>query len=304
MREDWLTLPDLVRRAVEVGLEVSDRTVRFYVSKGLLAPPVRAPFPGADGRVSWFPADSLRRLRRISHLKAQGLSLEQIARVLAHRGGESLKRLSEGDGGAREVAFRYLQSRHGEEVRQARLEFLAAVTGTEREDLLFRASRRYLARRLALLVGEEEASRAVDEWLHGLSPAELQRRLEPFRQWRDGAREEAPSPAGRLRRLAGDRLLNLIDAREFEARLQGLLDALGQVVLPGPPPPGAVDLQEPAVRALEGLREGLGALKAAGSEEPDAGAMARALDRFQQGESLLLAVREAARRHAEILDLT
>lgn len=52
-------------------------TVRFYQSRGLL------PRPERDGRLAWYDQGHLERLARIRDLKAQGLSLTLIGRVLA-----------------------------------------------------------------------------------------------------------------------------------------------------------------------------------------------------------------------------
>lgn len=295
-RLSWLTLPDLVARAAAQGLDVPERTVRFYVSKGLLPAPVKAPFEGADGRVAWFPADALRRLKRIGQLKAQGMSLEQIARALEGRRGPAPE-----EGPAREFAFRFLQAEGTDSARRARLEFLAAVTGTQRDDLLVRAARTYLRRRLAPLVGEGEARRHVEEFFLGLSPPELERRLEPFRRWRDAEAERErttrPSPTGALRRLAGDRLLNLLGPEEFRRRVAHLRRA-ALAPDPGSAPPGGEALHQGFQRARDLLREGLEALEAA----EDAAEMAKALELVERAEGLLTATADLARRQAALLE--
>jgi len=45
-----------VERATSQGVELNPRTLAYYVSIGLVAPPVRAPFSGADGRVHIIPS--------------------------------------------------------------------------------------------------------------------------------------------------------------------------------------------------------------------------------------------------------
>lgn len=52
-------------------------TVRFYQSRGLLPPPERR------GRLAYYSDDHVERLRRIRDLKAKGLTLAAIRRVLA-----------------------------------------------------------------------------------------------------------------------------------------------------------------------------------------------------------------------------
>lgn len=57
--------------------DVSVDTVRFYQSRGLLAPPRR------QGRVAWYGEEHLERLARIRQLQGRGLTLATIARLLA-----------------------------------------------------------------------------------------------------------------------------------------------------------------------------------------------------------------------------
>jgi len=62
---------DLARRA-----DVSVDTIRFYQKRKLLPPPTR------EGRVAWYGAAHLERLRRIRDLRAEGLTLALIGRML------------------------------------------------------------------------------------------------------------------------------------------------------------------------------------------------------------------------------
>lgn len=57
--------------------ELSVDTIRFYQARGLVPPPRR------EGRVAWYGAGHLDRLRRIRQLQAKGLSLATISRLLA-----------------------------------------------------------------------------------------------------------------------------------------------------------------------------------------------------------------------------
>ena len=61
--------------AARSGLSVD--TIRYYQTRGLLAPPRR------EGRVAWYDEGHLERLRRVRRLAADGFSLEQIQRLLA-----------------------------------------------------------------------------------------------------------------------------------------------------------------------------------------------------------------------------
>jgi DNA-binding transcriptional MerR regulator len=68
--ERW-RVEDLARRA-----DVSVDTIRFYQKRRLVPPPER------EGRVGWYGPEHLDRLVRIRELRAQGLTLALIARVL------------------------------------------------------------------------------------------------------------------------------------------------------------------------------------------------------------------------------
>ena len=57
--------------------EVSVDTVRYYQSKGLLAPPRR------EGRIAWYGDEHLERLARIRTLRQRGFTLATIARLVS-----------------------------------------------------------------------------------------------------------------------------------------------------------------------------------------------------------------------------
>lgn len=67
-----LRVEDLAQRA-----EVSVDTIRFYQKRRLLPPPVR------EGRIGWYGAEHVERLRRIRDLQADGLTLALIGRLLS-----------------------------------------------------------------------------------------------------------------------------------------------------------------------------------------------------------------------------
>ncbi|MGQ0823883.1 MAG: helix-turn-helix domain-containing protein [Actinomycetota bacterium] len=69
--ERW-RVEELARRA-----DVSVDTIRFYQKRRLLPP------PGREGRIAWYGAKHVERLARIRELRAQGLTLALIARLIA-----------------------------------------------------------------------------------------------------------------------------------------------------------------------------------------------------------------------------
>ncbi len=67
-----LTLAELAEQA-----GVPARTIRFYIARGLLPGPLKA------GRGAVYGSEHLERLEQIRQLQARGMTLAQIARVLA-----------------------------------------------------------------------------------------------------------------------------------------------------------------------------------------------------------------------------
>src|ERR1019366_1607053 len=60
--------------SVRAGVSVD--TIRYYQSKGLLAPPRR------QGRVAWYDEDHLERLARIPKLQQRGFTLAPLVRMI------------------------------------------------------------------------------------------------------------------------------------------------------------------------------------------------------------------------------
>ena len=56
---------------------IAERTIRFYIARGLVRGPVKA------GRGASYTPEHLERLREITRLQSQGLTLAEIARKLA-----------------------------------------------------------------------------------------------------------------------------------------------------------------------------------------------------------------------------
>jgi DNA-binding transcriptional MerR regulator len=69
---DRFRVEELAERA-----DVSVDTIRFYQKRQLLAPPVR------EGRVAWYGSEHVGRLARIRELRADGLTLALIGRLLS-----------------------------------------------------------------------------------------------------------------------------------------------------------------------------------------------------------------------------
>lgn len=308
MARDYLTQEELLDQARELGLDLSERTLKFYTTRGLVPKPEKKPFPSADGRVAYFHKDALRRLRRIEQLKSQGFKLEQIRKLLEQKGGESLRQLGPAEEDwRRQVAFRYLHLQAGEEGRRARVEFLASVLDTEQEDILQRAARRYMARLLTPLIGETEATRYVEEYFLGLSPRELHRRMEQFRKWRDEEkkRDQQASPLEVLRRMTSDFLLGLLGAAAFGDELARVREKLVArraslaALAEG-------SWSEPLIlamarEALDRADQGLAQLELARLEK-DSKNVGAGLENFQQATQQLTQISKLAHDHAALLE--
>ncbi len=73
-----LTMEEAVAVAASQGLEISQRTFRYYAVMGLLPPSSQSPSGTEDGRVNYYPPDVVDRLLTIRRLQAEGYSLKQI----------------------------------------------------------------------------------------------------------------------------------------------------------------------------------------------------------------------------------
>lgn len=308
MARDYLSQDELLEQARELGLDLTERTLKFYTARGLVPRPEKKPFPAADGRVAYFHRDVLRRLRRIEQLKAQGFKLEQIRKLLEQKGGESLRSLGPAEEDwRRQVAFRYLHQQAGEEGRRARVEFLASVLGTDQEETLQRAARRYMTRLLTPLIGETEATRYVEEYFLGLPPRELNRRMELFRHWRDEEKKKdrQASPLELLRRMTSDFLLGLVQAPAFAGELARVRERLSvrrrAVAALTDAPWHEPMLLSMALESLEHADQGLRALEQA-SLEKDSKSVGAGLETFQRATDQLSLILTLAHDHATLLE--
>ena len=75
-----LTLEEVLATSTQRGLELSERTFRYYVVLGLLPKPLKK--PGEDARVHFYPLAILDRLQEIRSLQEQGFSLKQIKKYV------------------------------------------------------------------------------------------------------------------------------------------------------------------------------------------------------------------------------
>lgn len=306
MDKPFYRLKGFVARARELGLDVSERTVRFYVSRGLIDKPIKNPYAGADGRVAFFPRESLKKLRRVQQLINEGYKLEQIGRLLEKKSTPSLRQATSAqkDDWRRQVAGRYLNDFASRQAREARTEFLLKVAGSNDDEVLVTAGKAYLARRLERLVGPEAARSYVEEYFLKAQPIELDRRLVTFKKWRD----EAESTPGKdtsfveIQRLTGNLLLKLVSPGEFEKSISQVKEAFDLATA------DAGDALEHSTSTLGRLQHrGVTMVKRAlgglieNCQPPVAAQLAESLDLLKRGHSVLEHVAQAAEATATAL---
>lgn len=260
---EFLSLPKLLHAAQEAGLDVNERTLLYYVSRGLLPKGQRSPYNGADGRVAYWPATVVKRLRRILQLKDQGYKLEQIRRTL-----DSGKAAAPADPGTpdwrREVALRYLKNFLLGDYRPAREQLETNLPAPEADDAEWlQAFREYKIACLTPLIGAEPAAHWVRQYLLQIHPKELGRALTRFRQ--ELAQRQTLSAASvaelsrTLRRVISDRLLGRVDGQASDRYVRSLSRVLQKtrrrlLELDVPVAPMALRAVDDALAALEALK--------------------------------------------------
>lgn len=253
---EFVSLPKFLRLAAEQGLEVTERTLNFYVTRGLLPKPVRKPFVGADGRVGYMPTDSLRQLRKILQLKEQGLKLEQIRRTLEGRGVVQEQDLDQKAQWQRELAFRYLRHMPAGYYAPARMQLQSRLTRHSQkisaEDL-----RDFQAATLTPLVGEAEAQRYVKEFYLKLPAKELERQVHAVgKEYLEKVAQGGPGQfLQNLRQSVSNRLLSRISEEAHGAYLDQLEATLGKARAELLEHDSEGWVQAGLLRCLEALRE-------------------------------------------------
>lgn len=262
-----LTAPEVIAAAAQRGLEISERTFRYYGVVGLLPRPLKRPHGDEDARVHYYPADIVDRLVRIRTLQAQGYSLKQIKSWLSIEPPASAPVDTESAGAAPPasgVAISELRGLlcffSGEALRSAEETFLEATLVDDREEVLRQAAVAWYAGLVADLTGGAHTREQVQAALAQMTPLEVDALIEPLRRMRDEERrrrafdEEAPLVTV-LRVLALRRARGISLSDEARARLSGYaqsVEALKQRL-------GQLSRAQKTVapQALTGLRKSL-----------------------------------------------
>ncbi len=124
MESGLLSLEDVLAESEKLGLEVSERTFRYYAVLGLLPRPVKRPPGSGDARVHYYEVGILDRLRQIRGLQAEGHSLKQVKKLLevtSEHPSALVKSVAEGR--FSQACQQFLQSPAGQ-VRETAAQFL------------------------------------------------------------------------------------------------------------------------------------------------------------------------------------
>lgn len=252
---DYLSLPRLLRQAQELGLDLNERTLQYYVKRGLVPRGQKNPYTGADGRATYWPSTVLKRLRRIFQLKQQGFKLEQIRSALEGGAKPPLAEGPEADW-RREVAYRFLKNEARPQPKAAaRPEGVAAWLEALRQEQLAG---------LTPLIGEEAAQHWVNQFYLELHPRELARSLEVFQaRWNErGAppRSWTSEVSAQMRQVTAQYLLGRVADSDYQAYLdsqkQLFRQARGKVaLLTDPASRCAVTALEQLLELLDSLNE-------------------------------------------------
>lgn len=221
--KDFYSLPNFLEAAQSQGLDISERTLNYYITRGLLPKPTKSPFVGADGRVAYLPGDALRQLRKILRYKEQGLKLEQIRKALEARSLPQELAVEPKDSWQREVIYRFLRHLPAGFHPSARLQ-LRTRLHTQQQKLSVDDLRTYQCETLAHLVGEVEAQRWVQQFYLELPPKELEKHLHHLHRELGRSQEEAGAATifQRIRSTVSEHTLKRVDTDEYQRYLKNL----------------------------------------------------------------------------------
>jgi DNA-binding transcriptional MerR regulator len=170
MKSDYLTQEELYYSLEHEGLDVSERTIRFWISKGVLEKPLRKPYKYADGRKRYFPTRVVGEILDIVRLQEEGWKLTQIKKRL-----RSPVKVSQVDeAGAQELAKRFLADFLSNGEFRDRIKM---IEGAESSTPPWRRVRNFLVARLTHFVGRKQAVRSVTSFMLGLSKREVAKLL-------------------------------------------------------------------------------------------------------------------------------
>lgn len=151
-------------------MDVQERTVRFWISKGVLEKPLRKPFKYADGRVRYFSKKVVGEISDILKLQEEGWKLTQIKKRLRAPAKAGQKELP----AAEQLAKIFLADYLGNgEFRDRQKQIESADPSTPE----WRKVRNFLVARLSKLIGRKQAVKSVTSFMLGLSKRDVAKLL-------------------------------------------------------------------------------------------------------------------------------
>ncbi|MGV8121042.1 MAG: MerR family transcriptional regulator [Candidatus Xenobiia bacterium LiM19] len=185
----YYTSEEILRKSDELGLELSDRKIKYYVTLGILPKPVRNPLEAKgniDGRVAYFPPETLERLSKIKELQDSGFTLPQIKKYFKDSLDPALKSFleQEQEGDDAVPLERIVTTLMGENVREATKSFIQAMSADDSAEAFQNASIQYYHNILIPLIGRERAEKYVRDFFINAAAEEREKKLEPLKRWR------------------------------------------------------------------------------------------------------------------------
>jgi DNA-binding transcriptional MerR regulator len=194
----FFTSEEVLAEARTLGLDIAERKLKYYVTVGILPRPQRRP-SGAegdiDGRMAYFPPETIERLVEIKKLQDSGFTLPQIKNYFNKAIDPVLKNFLEAEDGSSGGSFP-LESLAkvvvGDAVRDGVKKFQQKVARDKSEQAFREAAQDYYLEVLAPLLGQEKAARYVRELLVDADGRQREKMLAPFRKWKEQAESAAP----------------------------------------------------------------------------------------------------------------
>ena len=152
------------------GLEVQERTLRFWVAEGVLEKPLRKPFKHADGRKRYFPTRVVGEIAELLRLQQEGWKLTQIKQRLRTPARANQSHTPS----AEELAKLMLQDFLGNGEFRDKLRNIDSADPSTPE---WRKIRNFLVARLSRFVGRKQAVRSVTSFMVGMSKRDVSKLL-------------------------------------------------------------------------------------------------------------------------------
>lgn len=221
MEKNYFTSEEILAKAKALGLQLAERKLKYYVTLGILPRPLRNPPDSVeklDGRIAYFPADTVERLKKIKELQDSGFTLPQIKSYFNRsidpqlQGFLDEKKVVSGNVLSPGALARVLLS---DELRQKALSFHDRISRDSSEEAFQGAALDYYFDVLASLLGEEKAQKYVKELMLEASPEEREKKMAPLRRWKDYLLRKKSS-RGIFLSLPLDTLLDRLQKGDFK----------------------------------------------------------------------------------------